>query len=406
MSMSEPASLRKSKAFILFWFTRVLSASGFQILSVALAWQVYSRSHQVLDLGLIGLAQFAPRLLFMLSAGDAADRYDRGRIVAISQLVQALTALALAWVATQAQLGREWIFLLAVILGTARTFEMPALQALLPGLVPSALLPSALATSSSGMQAATIISPALGGFLYVLGASSVYGISAALYLLALWLIMQIPAALPRAISTEARLPALLAGIRYIRSKPELLGAISLDLFAVLLGGATALLPVYAQDILLTGPVGLGALRSAPAVGALGMSVWLAWYPPQRRVGKLMFAAVALFGIATMVFGISRSFPLSILALVILGASDMISVVIRSSLVQLETPDEMRGRVSAVNALFIGASNQLGEFESGLTAAAFGTVPSVIMGGAGTLLVAGIWIKKFPALAKRDRLYKR
>ncbi len=403
--MSEPISLRKSPAFILFWLTRVLSASGFQILSVALAWQVYSLSHQVLDLGLIGLAQFAPRLLFMLSAGDVADRYDRSRIVAISQLVQALTALALAYVATQAQLGREWIFLLAVILGTARTFEMPALQALLPSLVPTALLPSALAASSSGMQAAIIIAPAFGGFLYALGASSVYSISAALYLLALWLIMRLPAALPRAISTEARLPALLAGIRYIRSKPELLGAISLDLFAVLLGGATALLPVYAQDILLTGPVGLGVLRSAPAVGALAMSVWLAYYPPQRQVGKLMFAAVAVFGLTTMIFGASRSFSLSLLALVILGASDMISVVIRSSLVQLETPDEMRGRVSAVNALFIGASNQLGEFESGLTAAAFGTVPSVILGGAGTLLVVGIWIKQFPALAKRDRLYK-
>lgn len=275
---------------------------------------------------------------------------------------------------------------------------MPALQALLPALIPNAQLPSALAASSSGMQAAIIIAPALGGFLYALGAVSVYQISALLYLAALVLICRLSAAPARAINTEPRLKALMAGIHYIRSKPELLGAISLDLFAVLLGGATALLPVYAQDILLTGPVGLGLLRSAPAVGALGMSVWLAYHPPQRRVGKLMFAAVA-------VFGASRSFPLSLLALCILGASDMISVVIRSSLVQLETPDAMRGRVSAVNALFIGASNQLGEFESGVTAAAFGTVTSVVLGGAGTLAVVGIWIKNFPALAKRDRLYR-
>ena len=398
-------SLRRHRPFIAFWLARVFTASGFQMLTVAIGWHLYQLTGSVLDLGLVGLFEFLPRLLFMLHAGHVADRFERRRIAAACQGLQALVALALLLGSSTDNISRELIFVLAFLLGLARTFEMPATQALLPNVVPLALFPRAVAASAAAMQAATIIAPALGGLLYAFGAQWVYGPGVLLYVLACSLMLGLHAEGQVLRKEPANLETLLAGIRFIRSKPDVLGSISLDLFAVLLGGATALLPVFAKDILLTGPWGLGLLRSAPAVGALLMSLWLARFPIERRTGPIMFTSVAVFGVATIGFGLSTSFWLSMAILVLLGAADMISMVIRGALVQLDTPDAMRGRVSAVNGLFIGASNQLGDFESGLTAHWFGTVPSVLIGGIGTLLITGGWIRLFPSLARRDRLHQ-
>lgn len=375
------------------------------MLTVAIGWHMYQLTGNVLDLGLVGLVEFLPRVLFMLHTGHVADRFDRRMVAALCQAGQALIALSLALGSSSGDISREMIFVLAFCLGTARAFEMPATQALLPSLVPAALFPAAVAASASAMQTATIAAPALGGFLYALGSIWVYAPTTLIYAVACALMLSLPARQTALNKQPATLKSLMAGIQYIRSRRDIFGAISLDLFAVLLGGATALLPVFAKDILLTGPWGLGLLRSAPAVGALLMSFWLARYPIQRQVGRTMFTAVGVFGVATIAFGLSTSFWFSLLVLVVLGAADMISMVIRGAFVQLHTPDEMRGRVSAVNGLFIGASNQLGEFESGLTAHWFGTVQAVVLGGVGTLLVTGVWIKVFPTLAQRDTLEK-
>jgi len=404
MSDSAPQLLRHHRPFLAFWLARVFTASGFQMLTVAIGWHLYQLTGNVLDLGLVGLVEFAPRVLFMLHTGHVADRYDRRKVAALCQSLQGLIALALAVGSATDNVTRELIFALAFLLGATRSFEMPATQALLPNVVPPGLFPRAVAASASATQSATIVAPAVGGFLYAFGSLWVYGPTVALYAIACVLTLSLQARGQVAQRGRASIESLLAGIRFIRSRPDILGAISLDLFAVLLGGATALLPVFAKDILLTGPLGLGLLRSAPAVGALAMSLWLARFPFERNVGRTMFTAVGVFGVATIAFGLSTSFWFSLAVLVVLGAADMISMVIRSSFVQLETPDEMRGRVSAVNGLFIGASNQLGEFESGVTAHWFGTVPAVVMGGVGTLVVTGVWIKMFPTLAKRDRLH--
>ncbi|MND18477.1 Enterobactin exporter EntS [compost metagenome] len=404
MSDSAPQLLRHHRPFLAFWLARVFTASGFQMLTVAIGWHLYQLTGNVLDLGLVGLVEFAPRVLFMLHTGHVADRYDRRKVAALCQSLQGLIALALAVGSATDNVTRELIFALAFLLGATRSFEMPATQALLPNVVPAGLFPRAVAASASATQSATIVAPAVGGFLYAFGSIWVYGPTVALYAIACVLTLSLQARGQVAQRGRASIESLLAGIRFIRSRPDILGAISLDLFAVLLGGATALLPVFAKDILLTGPLGLGLLRSAPAVGALLMSLWLARFPFERNVGRTMFTAVGVFGVATIAFGLSTSFWFSLAVLVVLGAADMISMVIRSSFVQLETPDEMRGRVSAVNGLFIGASNQLGEFESGVTAHWFGTVPAVVLGGVGTLVVTGVWIKLFPTLAKRDRLH--
>ncbi|QJQ22438.1 MFS transporter [Pseudomonas sp. SK] len=404
MSDSAPQLLRHHRPFLAFWLARVFTASGFQMLTVAIGWHLYQLTGNVLDLGLVGLVEFAPRVLFMLHTGHVADRYDRRKVAALCQSLQGLIALALAVGSATDNVTRELIFALAFLLGATRSFEMPATQALLPNVVPAGLFPRAVAASASATQSATIVAPALGGFLYAFGSIWVYGPTVALYAIACILTLSLQARGQVAQRGRASIESLLAGIRFIRSRPDILGAISLDLFAVLLGGATALLPVFAKDILLTGPLGLGLLRSAPAVGALLMSLWLARFPFERNVGRTMFTAVGVFGVATIAFGLSTSFWFSLAVLVVLGAADMISMVIRGAFVQLETPDEMRGRVSAVNGLFIGASNQLGEFESGVTAHWFGTVPAVVMGGIGTLVVTGVWIRLFPTLAKRDRLH--
>ena len=406
--MSSPAVLllRHHRPFMAFWLARVCTASGFQMLTVAIGWHLYQLTGSVLDLGLVGLVEFTPRVLFMLHTGHVADRYDRRKVAAICQTGQALVALALVIGSSTDSVSRDMIFVLAFLLGSARAFEMPTTQALLPNIVPTELFPRAVAASASAMQTATIVAPALGGFLYAFGSVWVYGPTVVLYVLALSLMLSLPARQTPLNKGKATLQSLLAGINFIRSRPDILGAISLDLFAVLLGGATALLPVFARDILLTGPWGLGLLRSAPAVGALLMSFWLSRFPIERKVGRTMFAGVGVFGVATIAFGLSTSFWFSLATLAVLGAADMISMVIRGAFVQLETPDEMRGRVSAVNGLFIGASNQLGEFESGLTAHWFGTVPAVVLGGVGTLVVTGTWIKLFPTLAKRDHMLNR
>ncbi|MCP8633725.1 MFS transporter [Pseudomonas mosselii] len=404
MSDSAPKLLRHHRPFLAFWLARVFTASGFQMLTVAIGWHLYQLTGNVLDLGLVGLVEFAPRVLFMLHTGHVADRYDRRKVAALCQTLQALIALALAVGSFTDNVSRELIFVLAFLLGAARSFEMPATQALLPNVVPPGLFPRAVAASASASQAATIVAPAVGGLLYALGSTWVYGPTVVLYLIACLLTLSLEARRQPPQPGRANLDSLLAGIRFIRSRPDILGAISLDLFAVLLGGATALLPVFAKDILLTGAWGLGLLRSAPAVGALLMSLWLARFPVERKVGLTMFTAVGIFGVATIAFGLSTSFWFSLAVLVVLGAADMISMVIRSAFVQLETPDEMRGRVSAVNGLFIGASNQLGEFESGVTAHWFGTVPAVVLGGVGTLVVTGVWMKLFPTLTHRDRMH--
>lgn len=394
--------LRAQHQFLKFWLARLTGVMANQMLMVAVAWHMYDLTGSAWDLGLVGLFQFVPALVMTLPAGHWADKWHRGRIFAVCMLAQAAVALLLVLSNHSGSTTRELILGLSVLLGVARAFQMPAQQALLPLLVPQALLQRAIALGSSGLQVAIISGPALGGLIYANGASTVYACCAALLLLS--------AALSFAVryhhvpsTAAANWHTVFAGLAFVWQRQVLLGAISLDLFAVLLGGATALLPIYARDILHTGPEGLGLLRAAPAVGALLMSLVLMRFPLQRRVGHKLLGAVGVFGIATVAFGLSSHFGLSLLALAITGAADNVSVVMRLTLMQLETPDEMRGRVSAVNSIFIGASNQLGEFESGATAALFGPVGSVVLGGVGTVLIAAAWLRLFPALAKRDRM---
>lgn len=405
MPSQAPLLLRRHRPFIAFWLARIFTASGFQMLTVAIGWNLYQLTGNVLDLGLVGLAEFAPRVLFMLHTGHVADRYDRRKVAVICQSLQAMIALALTIGSATDNVTREMIFIFAFLLGAARSVEMPTTQALLPNIVPAALFPRAVAAAQSAQQSATVVAPALGGLLYTFGSVWVYGPTVLLYVIACCLTLNLPARQTPLNKSKATMDSLLAGVRFIRSRPDIFGAISLDLCAVLLGGARALLPVFAQDILFTGAWGLGLLRSASAVGALLMSLWLARFAVERKVGRVMFTAVGVFGVATIAFGLSTSFWFSLAVLVVLGAADMISLVIRASFVQLQTPDEMRGRVSAVNGVFVGASNQLGAFESGLMAHWFGTVSSVVMGGVGTLLVTGVWIKLFPTLANRDRMHE-
>ncbi|RJF96653.1 MFS transporter [Noviherbaspirillum cavernae] len=390
-------------SFLFFLVLRVLTTMANQMMMVVVAWQMYDLTNSAYDLGMVGLAQFLPSLALVLVTGQVADRFDRRYVLAWCLAGQFLIAVALVAGTLEGWLNRETILLASVALGATKAFQMPTQQALTPQLVPLAILPRALAAASSGNQAAIIVGPAVGGFIYVAGAQVVYIACGLLFLAATACVFFIRVAqLPRA-PQPVTLQSLFAGISFIWNRKEVLGAISLDLFAVLLGGATALLPIYAKDILHVGPWGLGMLRSAPAVGALIMSLYLAQHPIQRHVGRVMFGSVALYGVATLVFALSTSFVLSLAALAFSGMFDMVSVVIRQSLVQLDTPDEMRGRVSAANSIFIGASNQLGEFESGMTAGWFGAVPSVLIGGVGTLLVVAAWIRLFPGLARRHTL---
>lgn len=390
-------------SFRYFFLTRIATTMANQMLMVIVAWQMYDITHSAYDLGMVGLAQFVPALALCLVVGQVADRYDRRRILIGCLIGQSGIALLLIAGTLGGWLGREVILIASLGLGTAKAFQLPTQQALLPTLVPRDVLPGALAINSAGSQLATIVGPAAGGFLYVAGAAAVYGACAAMCLFAAAMICLIRHEQARSAREPVTLQSLLAGIGFIWKRKEVLGAISLDLFAVLFGGATALLPIFARDVLHIGSWGLGLLRSAPAVGALLVSLYLARHPIQRGAGKMMFGSVALYGLATLVFALSSSFLLSLSALVLTGAFDMVSVVVRQSLVQLETPNEMRGRVSAVNSIFIGASNQLGEFESGATAGLLGAVPSVLLGGAGTMLIVALWMKLFPSLAQREKL---
>ena len=391
------------RAFMRFWYARVAGNTGNQMMMVAVGWQMYELTGSAWDLGLVGLLQFLPALLLTLVAGHVADRHDRTRVLALCMAAQAVIAVVLMAAAQGHWASRGLLLGLSVAIGMAKAFQMPAQQALVPSLVPNAMLPRALAFSSMGMQAAIIGGPALGGFVYVAGADVVYAVCTAAFVLAGGLFLRVGHRHVPPPDEPVSMTTVLAGFRFIWQRPVVLGAISLDLFAVLLGGATALLPMFAKDVLHVGPWGLGLLRAAPAVGALCMSAVLTRWPVSRRVGQVMFAAVAIYGVATLAFALSTVFVLSLLALWVSGAADMVSVVIRQSLVQLETPDAMRGRVSAVNSIFIGASNQLGEFESGATAAWLGPIGSVLLGGIGTLAVAALWMKLFPALAKREYL---
>lgn len=396
-------SVLRHPPFAFFWCARVLSSFAYQMNAVAIGWLVYALTGSAFDLGLVGLAQFVPVLALTLVAGHVADRYDRRRIVQICQVVECAAAAMLAIGASYGWLTVHLIFAIVAVIGAARAFEAPTLSALMPGLVDRDRLPQASAFAASANQTATIVGPAAGGLLYTAGATVPFACVAVLYALAIVAVglIRIQRVVPPREPVSLR--SVFMGLSFIRGNPAILGAISLDLFAVLLGGATALLPIFARDILHTGSWGLGMLRAAPAVGALSMSVLLAHRPLRKRAGRRMFAAVMVFGLATIVFALSQSLWLSMAALFALGAADVVSVVVRYALVQTNTPDAMRGRVSAVNMLFIGTSNQLGEFESGMTAALFGTVPAVLIGGIGTIGVALLWMHLFPALRDVDRL---
>jgi predicted MFS family arabinose efflux permease len=383
-----------------FWLARLTGILSNQMLLLAVAWQMYDLTSSAWDLGLVGLFQFVPAVLMTLPAGHLADRLHRGRIFASCMMAQALVATLLMASTQTDWISRGLILGLSVVLGMARAFQMPAQQALTPVLVPQMLLQRAISVSSIGMQIAIVGGPALGGLMYGAGASTVYGACLALSLASVAFTLtvryhHVPA------QRAATLASVFAGVAFVWRRQVLLGAMSLDLFAVLLGGATALLPIYARDILHTGAQGLGLLRAAPAIGALLMTLVLVRFPVQRNAGYKLLGAVVVFGLATLIFGLSDHFVLSLVALAITGAADSISVVTRLTLMQLDTPDEMRGRVSAVNSIFIGASNQLGEFESGATAALLGPVGSVVLGGVGTVVIAAAWLRLFPELARRD-----
>jgi hypothetical protein len=374
-----------------------------QVQTVAVGWQVFLATGNPFDLGLVALSQFLPFIVLILPAGHVADRYDRRRVQLWTYSLAAICAASLLGLALAGVTDTAPIFGVMVLFGIVRAFSQPTSQALLPNLAPPELFPRSVAVNSSLGQVATIAGPALGGALVLLGVEVAYGLSLALLIVGVILVAGLRGGGRSSTSSEPiSWETLLSGVTFVRSRPIVLGSISLDLFAVLFGGATALLPIYAGDILDVGPAGLGAMRAAPAVGAALLAAAVAVRPIRRRVGRWMFGGVAAFGLATIVFGISTSFVVSLAALVVMGAGDMVSVYIRHLLVQLETPDAIRGRVSAVNSVFIGASNELGEFESGITAAWWGVVTAVVVGGAATLAVGLAWTRIFPVLWHLDR----
>lgn len=402
--LEAPLSALRFRDFRLFQTAKLLATLAMQMQGVAVGWQVYAITGSALDLGYVGLVQFLPALVMSLLTGQVADRFDRRYVVVVCHAVLFACTLLLYGISRQDTPSVASIYVVLALVGSARAFLGPASSALMPNLVPADSFPNAVAWSSSTWQAAVIAGPALGGVFYSLGnARQVYATSLALELIALVVIAALRTPGKARGRAGASLKELLAGLAFVWRKPVILGAISLDLFAVLFGGAVALLPIYARDILHIGPEGLGMLRSAPAVGALVVGVLLTQRPLARHAGKAMFACVALFGAAQIAFGLSSSFVLSLIALIVSGAADMVSVYIRQSLVQLGTPDDMRGRVAAVNLVFVGASNEFGEFESGVTAAWLGAVPAVVAGGVGTLLIVALWVVLFPKLRDVDKL---
>lgn len=405
MSLISPSGrlgVLRNRNLAFYLSARFLGTLAVQMQSVAIGWQVYQITHSLFDLGLIGLAQFAPFLVLILWAGHVADTHNRRTIVLWCLGTQLLCSLLLVLFTLSGSTVVWPVYAVLVLYGSARAFMMPAQQAVLRNLVSTQEFSQAVALSSSNMQVAIILGPVLGGLLYVFGPNVVYAVSSTLLAVSV-LLMKGTESAPQA---RTRAPVswhtLLEGLRFVWSRPIVLGAISLDLFAVLFGGATALLPAYAHDVLAAGPTSLGLLRTAPGAGAALCSIALAFWPITRRVGAWMFGGVALFGAATVTMGLVHSFGVALVALFLLGVGDMISVYIRHLLVQYETPDEIRGRVSAVNSVFIGASNELGEFESGLTASWFGLVRAILFGGAATLVVTGTWMKLFPVLSRMDR----
>lgn len=394
-------SLLKQRPFVLFWLARLSATMGYHMMAITIGWQVYELTSSALDLGYIGLIQFIPSVLFTLVIGHAADRYDRRTIVRGAQSIYVLVAVILTYAFSTSALSRELLFGCVLLIGCARAFEMPTAHTLASTLVPTSMIARAIAAWTSANQTAVICGPAIGGLLYKISPIIVTVTCFAFFVTSITLISFVQIKTPPAKREPTTFASVLAGFEYVWTRPRLLGVITLDLFVMLFAGTTALLPIFARDILEVGPIGLGLLRSAPAVGALLTALWMSYYPVERHIGAKMFAVVAIYGALTIVFGLSTWFPLSLLTLACLGAADAISVVIRFSIVQIETPEEKRGRVSAINYLLVGSSNTLGEFESGLVASWFGAVTSVVIGGVGSLLVAAVWMGLFPALRKVD-----
>ncbi|AIC29286.1 major facilitator superfamily protein [Rhizobium etli bv. mimosae str. IE4771] len=396
------AAFRHS-SYTRFFFARFLLSFSQQIVSVAVGWQMYDQTGKAIYLGLIGLVQFLPSLLLILVTGSVADRHNRRAIAALCSLVSALCALALLIMAATDTFAPWPVFAVLLIFGIERAFMSPAVQSLAPNLVPEHALSNAIAWNSSSWQLAAITGPVIGGLLYGVSATTAYTVAVIFSILGAGLLFMIPKPEQKTVGEAKSWAMILGGFSFIRAEKVVLGAISLDLFAVLLGGATALMPIFARDILTLGPWGLGLLRAAPGLGAIVMAIFLAAYPLKHRAGIYMFIGVALFGIGTIIFGVSTSTEVSIAALALMGAADMISVYVRESLIALWTPDHLRGRVNAVNMVFVGASNELGEFRAGTMASIFGAVPAVVIGGIGTLAVAAIWASSFPKLRRIDSL---
>jgi MFS family permease len=407
--MSTPPEERQTESamrlpqFRRYFAARISGSTAGQMQSVAIGWQVYEMTGSPLDLGIVGLCIFLPELSLALITGQVADHFDRRRVLALATALDALCVLALLALTVAGNRDVYLIFAVLVLTGTARAFQAPASFALLPNLVRPQQFANAAAWISAAWQAAAVAGPALGGFLYLLGPQVTYGTCATLLLLSAFMVSTVQLVTTTLKRGVINWQSMLAGVRFIRHHPLVLGATTLDLFAVLLGGATALLPIYAKDILDVGPSGLGILRSAPAVGALIAAVIMLRWPIRRDTGKALLAWVGVFGLATIAFGVSANLWLSLAMLALLGGADMVSVIVRRVLIQIATPDEMRGRVSAVESVFIGASNELGEFRAGVMGALFGVVPAVVIGGIGTVLVVAFWTRLFPELRAVDRL---
>ncbi|HUO33633.1 MAG TPA: MFS transporter [Candidatus Acidoferrum sp.] len=391
--------------FVIYLLARWFIVAGLEMQSVAVGWQVYELTRRPLDLGYVGLAQFLPGILLFLVSGHTADRFNRKTVLVVCFCGYGLCSAMLLRIAFHGSPSVMWIYVVMVLVGVSRSFTGPASRAIMPQLVPLEHFQNAVAWNSTMFQSATILGPALGGVIYAAfrGPAAVYALALVGSITAAFLMMRVKTEQKARPREPVNWQTMAAGMKYIWSHKVILGSISLDLFAVLLGGAVALLPVYAREILKTGPWGLGLLRCAPGIGAAAMAILIAYKPLRRRSGIVMLWCVAGFGLFTILFGISKSLILSLIALGLVGATDMVSVIVRGVLVQIATPDEMRGRVNAVDMIFIGASNQFGEFESGLTAQWFGTVPAVVLGGIGTLLVTALWAWMFPELRNADRL---
>lgn len=410
MALLPAMAVLRHRNFRILWMARVAAVLAMQMQAVSIAWIVYDRARQTMDvgqsaflIGMVGLVQFVPILILSLFGGQAADRFDRKAIMMVSFAAEAACAFALVWIALDPHSPLWMIFVVAAIFGISRSFFAPAMASLQPTLVPREELPNAIAWGSLAWQGASIAGPALGGYLYDGAPHLPFLIAGILLSGAVFLVFLIQQPARTAVASGRSLALILDGLLYVRRNRVVLGAISLDLFAVLLGGAVALLPVYARDVLFIGADGLGHLRAAPAIGAVAVASWLALRPMRRHTGMWMFGGVAAFGVATIVFGLSQNYWLSMAALAVLGAGDMLSVYVRSSLIQLSTPDEMRGRVSAASSVFVSASNELGEFRAGSMGAVVGAVPSVVIGGIAALGIAGLWAYWFPELRKADRL---